>query len=505
MLRKSLLSVFVILVAVGLMWSPAQAQEELIVAQSATRTTLDPHGENDTYTSQVRAQIYDTLINQDEDMQIQPGLAEDWEQIDQTTWEFELREGVYFHNGEELTASDVKYTFDRMLCDDDPAVAAFILAMVEETEVIDNYTVRLHLEEPFVPILSHLSHPVTGILNETATEEAGEDYGTLVAVGTGPYEFEEWATGDYIVLEANEDYWGEGPEIERVRFRAVPEDTVRAIEVETGEAHISYEIAPIDVARLDEDPGVYLVNYPTLSTDYIGFNCEREPFDEVKVRQAINYAIDIDPIVEHVYEGQAAKAMGPISDMVWGAHPELEPYGYDVEKAQELLAEAGYEDGFEATLYTDDNPMRIDIAEIVQDNLRHVNIDLEVEVLDWGDHLDRTGTGEHDMFILGWSTVTADADYGLYALFHSEQHGHDGNRTFYTNPEVDERLEHGRRLEDEEMRMDTYHGAQELIYEDAPWVFIAHEEEYHGVRDNVRGFTPHPAGHHDLSGVYFEE
>ena len=505
MFRKFLLGALVIAIAVTLIGNPALAQDELIVAQGATRTTLDPHGENDQPTSQVRSQIYDTLIEQDEDMNLEPGLAEDWEQIDDTTWEFYLREGVYFHNGEELTAQDVKFTFDRMTDPEDPAVAAFILGMVEETEVVDDYTVKLHLDEPFVPLLSHLAHPVTGILNETATEEAGEDYGTLEVVGTGPYQYVDWATGDYIILEKYEDYWGEEANIEQIRFRAIPEDTVRAIEVETGGVDISYDIAPVDVDRLEEDPAINLVQYPTLATHYIGFNVQQEPFDDVKVRRAINYAVDVEPIVEHVYEGQAVQANSPISDMVWGANPDLEPYGFDLEKAQELLEEAGYEDGFETTIFTNDNPLRIQISEMVQDNLRQIGVDVEVNVLDWGDYLERTGQGEHDMFVLGWVSVTGDADYGLYSLFHSTMYGDAGNRTFWSHPEVDERLDIGRRHEDEEIRLDAYHGAQEIIRDEAPWIFLIHTEDVHGLRDNVAGFEPHPAGHHDLSPVYFTD
>ncbi len=501
-MRKFFLAALIAVIVVALIGSPALAEDdELVVAQGATRTTLDPHGENDQPTSQIRSQIYDTLLRMDEEMEIHPGLAEDWEQVDDTTWDFYLREGVEFHNGEELTAHDVKYTFDRMVDPEDPAVAAFILDQVEETEVVDDYTIRLHLEIPFVPILQHLAHPVTGILNETATEELGEDYGTLDAIGTGPYEFDDWATGDYVDLVRNDNYWGENGKVERIRFRAIPEDTVRAIEVETAGVDIAYDISPIDEERLVEDPEVNVFKYAALGTDYIGFNVQEEPYDQVEVRRAINYAVDVDTIIDAVYEGQGVPAAGPISDMVWGAHPDLEPYGHDVERAQELMAEAGYEDGFETTFYTNDNPQRIQTAEIVQDQLAQLNIDVEVNVLDWGDYLERTGAGEHEMFMLGWVSVTGDADYGLYSLFHSEYFGDPGNRTFFAHPELDERLDVGRRNADEDIRLDAYHGAQEIIRDQAPWIFIRHAEDVDAARDYVEGFVPHPAGHHDLSNV----
>ena len=479
------------------------AQDELIVAQGASRTTMDPQGENDQPSAQVRAMIYDTLLHQTPDMEIEPGLAESWEQIDDTTWEFYLREDVYFHNGELFTAEDVKFTYERLIDPDKASPSAFILEILREIEVVDDHTIRLHLEEPFVPLLSHLTHTSTSILNQTAVEEAGDDYGTIVVVGTGPYEYIDWATGDYILLERYDDYWGELANIERLRFRAIPEDTVRAIEAETGGAHISLDISPVDVGRLDEDPQVNLTQYATLATHYIGFNTQQEPFDNVKVRQAINYAVDIDPIVDYVYEGQAVAANSPISDMVWGANLDLEPYGYDVERARELLEEAGYGDGFTTTLYTNDNPQRIQIAEMVQDNLRQLNIDVEVSVLDWGDYLDRTGEGEHDMFVLGWVSVTGDADYGLYSLFHSSQYGHAGNRTFWSDPEVDDHLDAGRMISDLDIRENAYLSAQQIIRDEAPWIFLIHTEAVHALRENVAGFDPHPAGQHDFSAVYF--
>ncbi len=483
----------------------AQAQDdELVVAQGETRTTMDPQGENDQPSAQVRAHIYDTLIHQTPDLELEPGLATDWEQVDDVTWEFELREGVYFHNGEEFTAEDVKFTYERLIDPEMASDSAFLLDMLADIEVVDDYTIKLELEEPFTPLLSHLSHTSTSILNETAVEEAGEDYGITTSIGTGPYVFSDWVSGDYITLERNDDYWGEEANIEQLTFRTVEEITVRAIEVETGGVDIAFDVPPVDVERLEEDPAVNIIQSETLSTTYLGFNADQEPFDDVRVRQAINHAVDTDPIVDQVYEGQASRASGPISELVWGANPDLEPYEYDPDKAQELLEEAGYEDGFSATIYTNDESQRIQVAELVQDNLRDLNIDISVDVLEWGDYLERTGAGEHDMFILGWVTVTGDADYGLYSLFHSSQYGDPGNRTFWSDPEADDHLDAGRFLVDEEERESAYHEAQEIIRDEAPWLFLVNEDDVHGLQENVANFEPHPAGHHDLSQVIFE-
>ncbi len=187
-----------------------------------------------------------------------------------------------------------------------------------------------------------------------------------------------------------------------------------------------------------------------------------------------------------------------------GGNDQLEPYGHDVERAKELLAEAGYEDGFSTTIWTNDNQLRQDIAEIVQFELGQIGIEVDIQVLEWGAYLENTAAGEHDMFILGWVTVTGDPDYGLYALFHSEQFGAAGNRTFYGNDRVDELLELGRRSDDPDEREAAYMEVQQIVRDEAPWLFLNTGEDRNGIRSNVTGFRNHPAGHHPLWNVIVE-
>ncbi|HEY8424826.1 MAG TPA: glutathione ABC transporter substrate-binding protein [Limnochordales bacterium] len=474
---------------------------ELVVAQGADAVSLDPHRTNDQPSSRVMRQIYDTLLVQGEDLQLYPGLATEWRQLSPTRWEFKIRQGVRFHNGDVLTAHDVKFTFDRLR---DPATAApgaFILSPVANVEVVDDYTIVIETSYPFAPLLNHLAHTTTSILSRNAVTRAGDAYGTRVVVGTGPFRFEEWVTGSHIVLSRNPDYWGGEVKPGRVVFRAIPEGTVRAIELETGAVDLAYNIEPQDELRLADVPGIDLVRVETLSTTYIGFNARKPPFNDARVRQAINHAINVDAIIEHIYTGQASRAAGPISQMVWGAHPELRPYEYNPERARQLLAEAGYPNGFKTTIWTNDNPLRMQIAEVVQSDLRKVGIDVEVNVMEWGAYLRETAQGNHDMFILGWVTVTADADYGLYSLFHSSTFGDPGNRTFWSHPRVDELLDLGRTTADPQVRLRAYREAQEIIVREAPWVFLLFLTEVTGVRSNVTGFVPHPAGHHRLQQV----
>ncbi|HLT58547.1 MAG: glutathione ABC transporter substrate-binding protein [Limnochordales bacterium] len=500
-LSRALLAVVLALLVAGTLIPGAALAQTLVVAQGADAVNLDPHTTNDQPSARVRRQIYETLIVQGEDLVLRPGLATSWTQLDELTYEFKLREGVKFHNGEPFKASDVKFTFERLLDPDTRADAKFLLEVIDEVQVIDDYTVRIKTKAPFSPILAHLAHPVAAILNEKAVKEAGDAYGTRVAVGTGPFRFVSWVSQSHIILARFDDYWGEKAKVSQVVIRAIPEGTVRAIELETGNVDIAYDLEPVDRMRLEFDPNIKLFMTESLSANYIGFNVQKPPFDDVRVRQAINYAIDVEPLVDVIYSGQAVQAFGPLSAQVFGAHTDLESYPYDPQKARELLAEAGYPNGFRTSIWTNDNPLRIQIAEVVQQYLADVGIQADVEVVEWGTYLANTGAGLHDMFILGWVTVTADADYGLYSLFHSSQFGSAGNRTFYSNPRVDELLDFARSTSDQEARKAAYFEVQEILREEAPWVFLLFPLNVDGTRANIEGFTPHPAGHHFLGRV----
>lgn len=477
-------------------------KDTLIVAQGADAKTLDPHGSNDQPSSRVIKQINTTLILQDENMELQPGLAESWEEIDELTFEFKLREGVKFHNGEDFKASDVKFTLLRAL--ESPNVGHIVGAIDPEgIEIVDDHTIRISTKEPFAPLLAHLAHTGASILNEKAVTESGDDYGQN-PVGTGAYKFVKWVNGDSIELTRNDDYFGDLPAIKDLVFRNISEGTNRTIELETGGIDIAYDILPTDLSRVEGNDELTLARDVNLSTTYIGFNVDKKPFDDIRVRQAINYAIDAEGIIDAVMEGVGAQANGPLGPNVWASNQNLEPYGFDVEKAKELLADAGYPDGFKTTIWTNDNQTRMDIAEIVQNQLKAIDIEVEVQVVEWGAYLDGTANGEHDMFILGWVTVTGDPDYGLYALFHSSQFGDAGNRTFYANEKLDSLLDEARKSADSDSREAAYMEAQEIVRNEAPWIFLNSGENLTGTRKNVKGFKQHPAGHHNLSTVYFE-
>lgn len=510
---------------------------DLVISEAADIVSLDPHGNNDVPSSNVRNNIYETLVYLDGDMEVQPRLATEWEEVDETTWEFTLKEGVTFHDGSEFNAEVVEANLDRIL---DPAVASprmFLYEMVTDVEAVDDYTVQITLEYPFAPILAHLAHDAGGMLSkdvidadyEAALADAGEEMsveeyyelreeggdqhqevadaitdatGNHVsenAIGTGPFTLESRSAGEEVVLANNAEYHDEenAAELDSVTFKVVPETAARIAEIETGSSHVAGATEPTNVERIESHDAIELNQTPSLGLSYVGFNVEKEPLDDPLVRQAISHAIDREAIIDGIYEGVGTAAEGPLAPGVFGYDEDVEGIQYDLDRAKELMAEAGQEDGFELEILTnDDNPQRVDTAIYIQEALEELNIDVSVQQLEWGAYLETTAAGDHDMFVLGWSTVTGDADYGMYALLHSSMHGDPGNRSFLSNDNVDELLEEGRTETDPDARQEIYSELQEGLVDVAPMIYIHHQDFLTGISSDVENFEI------DALGIY---
>lgn len=476
---------------------------DLVIATQSDAVALDPHGSNDTPSSNVAYNIYEALLIQDENMELQPGLATDWEMVDELTWEFTLREDVTFHDGSEFNADVVQANFERVLDDAVASPRSFLYEMVEEVVVVDDYTVQFVTEYQFAPLPAHIAHNGGGIISgelieeDYAAMEEGAEPGSVInenPVGTGPFEFESWSAGDEIVLNRNDDYWGEPAHLDSVTFRVVPEGATRLADLETGQVHVSDPLSPSDVARVEATDGIYVNTQPSVALSYIGFNAQNEPFDDPQVRQALSMAINKEAIIDGIYDGVGIPAEGPLAPDVFGYDENISGLEYDPDQAQELLAEAGYEDGFSTTIWTNDDQERVDMATAVQAQLEEIGVNVEIEVLEWGAYLENTAAGEHDMFILGWTTVTGDADYGMHPLFHSSNYGDPGNRTFWSTEELDTILDEARQTADEEERQTLYSEAQEILVEEAPMLYIHHQEYLKAVSEDVEGLWEHPTG-----------
>lgn len=479
--------------------------ETLVFANGSDAPTLDPHGQNDSASNNATSQIFDRLVDYAEDGSVIPMLAESFEAKEDTLWEFKLKQGVKFHDGTDFNAEAVKANIERILSEELASPKAFILDMIEEVIIVDDYTVQLKTSYPFGALPSHLAHNAGSIIAPSAIEEekSGGKKVDENPIGTGPFKFKSWERGTQIDLVKNEDYWGEATELEGLRFLVVPEQATRNAMIETGDAHV-IQVGASDVEYVEGLDNVDLIKVNGTRMDYVGFNMQSEPFNIKEVRQAISMAINKQDIVDNVLMGQGVPAVGPLAPTVVGNSQELQPLGYDVEKAKALLTEAGFADGFTTTLWVNDsNKERADIAEYIQANLAEIGITVNIEIVEWGAFLEKTAAGEHEMFLLGWTTVTADADYGLYALFHSSQFGDPGNRSFYANPTVDELLDKGRQSTDQEERNAAYKQVSEILVDEVPMVYLQHPDFVFG-QNGVEGLFVNFSGTPFFKGVTFK-
>ncbi len=468
--------------------------QTLIIAQGTDAVTLDPHDVTDSPTATIASHMFETLFDYTPEGEIVPHLAHDYEfSSDGLVLTLHIRDDVTFHDGTPLTAEVVKGSLDRFL---DPANAftfRFLLDRVEEVVVTGEHTVELHLSTQFAPLLAHLTHNTVSVVLPSNVADLETN-----PIGTGPFSFASRDVGTSIDLERYDGYWGEQPGVSGVRFLSVPENTTRMALVESGEAHVAVRVPPQDIARLDATPGITVENVSSLRTIFIYLNVEVEPLNNPLVRQALNYAVNNDDIAEFVVGGAVRPSDAPIAPGIFGYTP-LGGYDYDPERARELLAEAGYPDGFSTTFYSPTGRylQDIQIAEAIQPMLAEVGINATIETLEWAAFLELTSLPVEEtvvpMALMGWGTVTGDADYGLFALFHTSEHVPDGsNRAFYSNSMVDALLDEARTNTDPTVREQIYTDAMNLIWTDAPWLFLHSETQLVAVRDGVNGVVIHP-------------
>lgn len=505
MLKKILVvlaSVILLFTGCGEKSGTKKVKEELIIAQDGESKSLDIHQGNDGFSLRANRLIYSRLVEADENMQIHPGLAESWKQLDDKTMQFNLRKGIKFHNGDDFTAEDVKFSFERMM--NSPRIA-FVLPPIERIDVVDDYTVNIVTKTPFGPLLAHLSHPALGMVSKKLLTENPEALKEK-PIGTGSYKFKEWIYGDKLVLEKNEDFYDKNERgLKYIIFKNVVEASNRAIGLETGEIDIATPISSVDEENIKNNPKLQLLTKPSISYTYIGMNMTKAPLNDIRVRKAINYAIDKQAIIDVILNGNGKIATSPIAPGVFGFTDKTKNYEYNVEKAKELMKEAGYENGFTTSILVFSGEANTQTAEIVQAYLKEIGIDLKIEIVEVSAYWDMTERGVHNLFLGSWGVVTGDADYGLYAMYHSSAKGGAGNRDFYENEEVDELLDKAKTEIDPETRKKLYEEAQILIVNDAPDVMLYNRNLTVGAQKYIKGLGIHPVTLYNFATVYIEE
>ena len=472
-------------------------KDTIIFAQGADVTSFDPHVGKETPAVAVTNHIYDTLVDVDPVTgDIIPQIAESWEQLDDLTYRFKIRKGITFHNGENLTVDDVKFSLERAIAT--PAVS-YIVDFIDTVTIEDDDTVVVKTKDPYAPALRNLAVPYAAIVPKDYVS-ANEDILKTAPVGSGPYKFVSWSQNDNIKLEAFDDYYAGAPKTKYIEMKVIPEAAQRSIALETGEIDIAYDLLTSDARRVENSRNLTLYEVPSLSCYYISFNMNKAPFDSKLVRQAISMAIDRQLLVDTVNGGSGEAANALIAPAVFGYYNPGD-FEYNPEKAKELLAEAGYPNGFSCTLWVNNSQERVEMCQAIQAMLLEIGINCRIEVLEFGAFISRTTSGEHDMAYFGWVTSTKDADYTYYSLEHSTQQGAAGNRSFTDDPIIDELVNIGRTNTDEEVRLEAY---KELaIYlkdfcNNAPIIYTSLNA---GASNKVEGFELDPIGYHKLQNV----
>ena len=474
--------------------------DTLVVATTYDAKTLDPYMTNDVASSNVMRQIYETLVTIDDEGKVVPSLAEKVERVDDKTYRFTLKKGVKFHNGELLTADDAIFSLKRAY--EKGASVRHIMGVIDPSgfKKIDDYTFEVKTKEAMSSFLAALTHFGGGvIINQKAVEAAGDDYG-FNPVGTGPYKLVSWKKGDRMELERFEDYHGEKPEFKKMVLRIIPEASNRTIELESGNVDIAFELSSLDISRVKANPNLKLSSLVDNSVTYLGFNCSKPPFNNQKLRQAIFKAINIPASVKAAFRGNAYPAASVIAPNVKYADPSLEVPKADLAEAKKLLAEAGYPNGLNTTLWTNSKKVRVDMATIIQAQLKKIGVNVKVQVMEWGAYLQGLKEFKHQLFLVGWTCQTPDPDMAVYPTFHSSQIG-GNNFAAFGDPEVDKLLSTARITPDGPERKAMYSEIQKLLREKAPWVPLANKKFAFGLQDYIEGFKPSPFGFHALYKV----
>ena len=445
---------------------------ELVMGLGSDATNLDPRHAHDVASANINVLVHAGLLYWDmETMEIIPNVAREIEIPDDTTYIFHLHEGIKFHDGVELTAHDVKFTYD---CLRDPDYGGINLAFyqpIQEIIVHDDYTVEFQLDQPNAPFLYYLA---PGIVPKHVAEREDPEFMTSTPIGAGPYVFKEWVPNDYIVLEAFDDYFEGRPNIDTIRFRPIPEVTTRLVELETGGVHLVDGVPPEDVDRLDAEPDVIVTFTPGTGFNYFMTNNQLAPFDDVRVRQAIAYGIDMETLVDHVFYGYREVAYSPIIPTSWAHNPNVRKFGYEPDKAMELLSDAGFPDGLEVELKLSEGEINRETCEIVQHQLANIGIDISLLEQEWGAFLAEIMDANFEMATIGWSGQT-DPDRGVYRQFHSRNWAPGGsNNQLYANARVDELLDLARTNTDQEIRKQKYFEIQEILAEEQPYTYISY-------------------------------
>ncbi|ALV92890.1 MULTISPECIES: glutathione ABC transporter substrate-binding protein GsiB [Pantoea] len=478
---------------------PAWAAKDAVIAVASTFTTMDPYDANDTLSQSVAKAFYQGLFGFDKDMKLQNVLAESYQaSSDGLTYTIKLRSGVKFQDGTDFNAEAVKANIDRASNPDNHLKRYNLFKYVASTEAVDPTTVKITLKQPFSAFINNLAHPAAVMISPTALKKYGKDIG-FHPVGTGPYEFVTWNQTDFVKVKKWDGYWKKGyPKLDSITFRPVVDNNTRAAMLQTGEATFAFPV-PFEQAKLLQgNSKLDVVTTPSIMQRYISLNVTQKPFDNPKVREALEYAINREALVKVAFAGYATPATGIVPPAIDFAqtYPAIK---YDPAKARELLKEAGFPNGFETTLWSSHNHSTAQkVLQFTQQQLAQVGVKVKVTAMDAGQRaaeVESKGQKESSvrMFYTGWSASTGEADWALTPLFATTSWPPAiFNTAFYSNPQVDKDLSDALKTTDRAQKASLYKDAQDRIWNDHPWIPLVVEQLLSANNKNLTGFYVMP-------------
>jgi peptide/nickel transport system substrate-binding protein len=454
---------------------------------------LDPRVGVDAYSERIDHLIFNSLVRKSDSSGILPDLAESWEIPDATTYIFHLRSNVRFHDGRELTADDVVYTFKSILDGTVQTSKLGTYRLVDTIEALDPQTVRFTLTEPYAPFLWNLALPAIGIV----PEGAGTDFSDH-PVGSGPFVFEHYVRDSEVVLRSNPDYFGEAPQLDAIRFKIVPDAVVRALELRKGTVDIVLNMLPADmVEALREESHLEVLNSEGTNAQYLAFNLEDPLFSDVRVRRAIAHAVDREAIVKYLWRNQARLADSLLPPENWAYSSDVSRYGYDPELARSILDDAGY-DEISFTYRTSTDPLGLLVAAVLQQQFKDLRIDMQIRSNEFATFFSDVVSGNFQMYSLRWIGGNNDPDI-FNLVFHSDMFPPNGaNRGHYSNPEVDRWIELARRETDVEIRKAYYADIQKTLSDDLPYVNLYYTNNVAVVNKRIEGMKLYLAGDYEF-------
>jgi len=478
------------------------AKDTLVVGAYSDPVDLNPQSQTSQYSQQIKCQMYETLVDMDNDGVIHPNLATEWEWEDDTTLILKLRQGVKFHTGAEFTAKDVLFTF-KMMRESDYAQLGVQYMDLDKTEAVDDYTVKVVLTEPFAAQLNYFNWPLSAVISADGYEQADGNFSKM-SFGTGPYKLVSYVKDSEVVMTKHDEYWEDGkPHIPNLTFRIIPEETSRTLDLESGGIDVAINLSIMDVDRLDADPNMTVLRQPCYNMTNIFYNTKNNAaLKDYNVRKALSMAVDWDAAIPASYGANGIPGTAYVAEGVEG-HISFDPLPYDPEGARRLLQDAGYSDGeIVLDMYTSNMEIRVKLCEIMQAYLAEIGVKMNVVVMENAAWHDAFLNGEHDMMIMGYFGVTGEA--GKVLLYFLSDNSFNATMN-WEKPEFDALAKDAMTDINAETRIEKYRQAQQMIYDDLAAYPILQSVLLVGTRANVKGLTLNaPYEQHKYKDVYFE-